>query len=89
LKLVASQTGQLEQQVRACHETEKIYSYIMKLYEAKDGRNLVEKVNETFMYVHEFNTFLRIARSVLSLDESVSVNMCLNMIRGILVSQQK
>ena len=61
----------------------------MKLYEAKDGRNLVEKVNETFMYVNEFNMFLRIARSVLALDESVSVNMCLNTIRGILVGQQK
>lgn len=57
----------------------------MKLFEAKDARNLVEKVNETFMYVHEFNTFLRIARSVLELDESVSVNMCLGTIRNILV----
>ena len=61
----------------------------MKLYEAKDGRNLVEKVNETFMYVNEFNTFLRIARSVLALDESVSVSMCLNTVRTVLVGQKK
>jgi hypothetical protein len=61
----------------------------MKLFEAKDARNLVEKVNETFMYVHEFNTFLRIARSVLVLDESVSVNMCLGTIRNILVQGNK
>ena len=58
----------------------------MKLYEAKDARNLVEKVNETFIYVHEFNTFLRIARSVLQLEESVSVNVCLNTVRNILVA---
>lgn len=61
----------------------------MKLFEAKDARSLVEKVNETFMYVHEFNTFLRIARSVLVLDESVSVNMCLRTIRNILVQGNK
>jgi len=61
----------------------------MKLFEAKDARNLVEKVNETFMYVHEFNTFLRIARSVLGLDDSVSVNMCLGTIRNILVQGNK
>jgi hypothetical protein len=57
----------------------------MKLYEAKDARTLVEKINETFIYVHEFNTFLRIARSVLQLDESVSVNSCLNTVRALLV----
>ena len=68
-------------------ETEKIYGYIMKLFEASDARNLVEKVNETFMYVHEFNTFMRIARSVLQLDDSVGVNVCLNTIRSILVQQ--
>lgn len=65
LKSVASQAQQLEAQVKEGIETYKIYAYIMKLFEATDGRNLVEKVNETFMYVHEFNTFLRIARSVL------------------------
>ncbi len=57
----------------------------MKLYEAKDARTLVEKINETFIYVHEFNTFLRIARSVFQLDESVSVNSCLNTVRALLV----
>ena len=57
----------------------------MKLYEAKDARTLVEKINETFIYVHEFNTFLRIARSILQLDESVSVNSCLNTVRALLV----
>ena len=46
----------------------------------------MEKVNETFVFVNEFNTFLRIARSVLHIDESASVNSCLNTIRGLLVS---
>ena len=57
-----------------------------KLFNAGDqSRDLVEKVNETFMFVNEFNTFLRISRSVLHIDESASVNSCLNSIRGILV----
>ena len=41
------------------------------------------------MYVHEFNTFLKIARSVLALDDSVSVNMCLTTIRTVLVQGHK
>ena len=71
----------------ASKEAEKVLAYIRKLFNAGDqSRDLVEKVNETFVFVNEFNTFLRIARSVLHIDESASVNSCLNSIRGILVS---
>ena len=58
---------------------------MLQLFEASDPHNLLEKVNQTFVYVNEFNTFMKNARGLLKMDASVTVTTCLNTVRGVLI----
>eukprot|EP00347_Sterkiella_histriomuscorum_P008547 403344679 len=73
----------LKTQAQAETESQRTFTYLLELFEASESHSLVEKVNQTFVYVNEFNTFMRIVRGILHMDQSMTVTTCLNVIRGI------
>lgn len=81
---VLIENAHLNTQLTRETEQQRTVKYLFELFEVSDSQSLVEKVNQTFVYVNEFNTFLRIIRGMLRLENSVTVTTCLNAVRGIL-----
>ncbi|CDW84876.1 UNKNOWN [Stylonychia lemnae] len=76
---------QMKQQSVVETESQRAFKYILELFESKDSTQLLDKVNQTFVYVNEFNTFMRIIRGILQMDNSITVTTCLNAVRNIVI----
>jgi hypothetical protein len=61
-----------------------VLSYFKNLFGCQENRDLIAKVNDFFTHVQEMNTFVRICRSTLRLDQSVALPLVLETAKQIL-----
>ena len=70
-------------------EGEKTLNYIAKLFEAEgQNRVLLERINQTFVFVNETNAFLKIAKSSLNLQGSMNVSQVFGALRDFILDAQ-
>jgi len=77
------------EEAKGDEKAQKALQYLMKLYDAGDSQQLIEKINNSFLYVNEVTTFVKMARGILNLENSVSIGSTLSAVRGVLLEYAK